>query len=333
MHALVTGGGGFLGRYIVEKLRDRGDRVRVFARGHYPELEEIDCHCIRGDLRSPQDVDAACRDIDVVFHTAALAGFWGRRRLYEAINVDGTANVIRSCRTHHVPKLVYTSSPSVVFGMASLEDIAETCPYPDKYYSWYSWSKARAERMVLAANSENGPATCSLRPHLIWGPRDTHIVPLIVARARAGQLVQIGEGTNMIDINYVENSADAHLLAADALAADAAVAGQAYFIADRQPVNMWQWINELLARMDLPRVEKRISYRTAYAVGFGLECLYRVLPFLGEPRLTRFLVSHFAMSHYFDLSKAKRDLDYTGRVSNEEGLRRTVEWAKGTCSR
>ena len=329
MKALVTGGGGFLGRYIVEKLRARGDEVRVISRGKYPELEALGCECVQGDLRSSQAVDAACEGMDVIFHVAAMAAMWGDREQIFGINVKGTANLIEAAREKKVPRLVYTSSPSVVFAMKDLEGADESTPYPERFYADYPESKARAEQMVLAANGE-GIVTCSLRPHLIWGPRDHHIVAMLVERARQGRLIQIGDGTNKVDVSYVGNAADAHLQAADALAPGSPVAGQAYFIGDREPVNLWDWVRDLLTRLGEPTPTKTISYRTAHRIGALLEAAWTILPLRGEPRLTRFLAAQFATSHYFDHSKAARDFGYDPAVDNEEGLRRTVEWWRET---
>lgn len=313
-----------MGRYVVEKLLARGDAVRVLARGSYPELAAAGAECRQGDLRQAQDVDNACRDIDTVFHAAALAGLWGRRRDFVEINVDGTQNVLDACRAQGVGRLVYTSTPSVVFGMDDLAGANESQPYPNRYYAPYPETKAIAEQAVLAANGSDGLVTCALRPHLVWGPRDRHIIPMLAERARAGRLVQIGDGSNVVDVCYVENAADAHLQAADAL--DGAAAGQAYFISDGAPVNLWDWVKELLRRLDLPPVSRNLSYRSAYAIGAVMEAAYRVLPLPGAPLVTRFSASNFAKSHYFDISKAKADLGYSPQVGNAEGLDRTAAW-------
>jgi nucleoside-diphosphate-sugar epimerase len=324
--ALVTGGGGFLGRYIVEQLVERGDKARILARREYSELSALGVDCRQGDLRDANAVAAAIDGCDVVYHVAALAGVWGARDDFFSINVNGTDNVIDACRRHRIPKLVYTSSPSVVFGMDSMEDADETTPYPNRYYAHYPESKAEAERHLLKANGIDGVATCALRPHLIWGPRDTHIVPLIADRAKQGKLVRIGDGTNRVDVTYVENAATAHLQAADALTVDGPVGGQAYFIGDSKPVNLWSWINQLLQTLELPAVQRSISYTTARRIGSIMEAAHTILPFLGEPSLTRFLAAQFATSHHFDHSKAARDFRYAPQVDNDEGMRRTAEW-------
>lgn len=324
---LVTGGGGFLGRYIVEQLRDRGDRVTVFARGSYPALREIDATLVRGDLRDAAAVHDACRGMDIVYHVAAKAGLWGPWRAFYDVNVRGTEHVIAACRRHGVPKLVFTSSPSVIFDGTSQEGVDESVPYPDHYESVYPHTKALAEQRVLAANSPD-LLTVSLRPHLIWGPRDTHLLPNLLSRARKGQIPQVGDGTNLVDLTYVEDVARAHLLAADALAPGSPVAGGVYFISQDEPVRLWPWINQLLTALDIPAIRRRISLPVARAIGAALEAAYRILPLPGEPRLTRFLASELAQSHYYDISRARRDLGYAPRFTMAAAQERTVAYLR-----
>lgn len=327
MNALVTGGGGFLGRAIVTRLLARGDAVRIFSRGEYPDLKALGCDCVQGDLRDPQAIRTASADIDVVFHVAAVPGMWGPRERFFSINLAGTENVIAGCRSQKVPRLVYTSSPSVVFAMRDIEGANEELEYPKRYWAHYPESKALAEQRILAAHS-TALATCSLRPHLIWGPGDNHIIPMLIKRAKAGKLLQVGEGKNRVDVTYIDNAADAHLLAADALAPESAVGGRAYFIGDQEPVNLWDWIRELLTMLDLPPPTRRIPYRSAYALGGVMEAAYTYLPLRGEPRLTRFLAAQFALSHYFDHRRARTDFGYHPQVSNADGLEQTVKWFK-----
>jgi nucleoside-diphosphate-sugar epimerase len=333
MHALVTGGGGFLGRYIVEQLVARGDRVRTLQRHAYPELEALGIEIVRGDIRARDAAVSACRDIDCVFHVAALAGIGMDRRAYGGINLLGTENVLAACRQNGVPRLVFTSSPSVVFAGRDQAGIDESVPYNFQWLTanraWYSLSKARAEQAVLAANSSEFK-TCALRPHLLWGPRDSHLIPRLIARARSGRLRRVGEGTNLVDVTYVENAAEAHLLAADALASvNSRVAGKAYFVSQGEPVSCWRWIDEILALVDLPPVRKSISLKTAWRVGRVGEAAYRVLRLKGEPPMTRFLAAQLATSHWFDIGAARRDLGYVPRVSTAEGMRQLGEWLQG----
>lgn len=321
MRALVTGGGGFLGRYLVELLVDRGADVRVLCRGSYPELDALGVETLRGDLCDAGATESACRSMDAVFHVASLAGIWGRWRDYENINIHGTQNVIAGCRKHGVPRLVYTSSPSVTFDGRDQRNVDESTPYPSRWNCYYPRSKAVAEKEVLAA-SDDRLATCALRPHLIWGPRDNHLIPRLVARARAGQLRRVGSGENLVDITYVENAAWAHWQAYEKLAPDSPVAGAAYFISQGEPVNCWDWIDEILALYGLPAVKKSIPAAAAFAAGALLEGTYRTLGRTDEPRMTRFLAQQLSTSHYFDIARARADFDYSPRISTAEGMRR-----------
>ncbi|MCI0357542.1 MAG: NAD-dependent epimerase/dehydratase family protein [Planctomycetaceae bacterium] len=327
MQALVTGAGGFLGRYVVEQLVARGDRVRAFSRQRYPELDALGVESIQGDIQDAAAVERACKGIEVVFHVAAVAGIWGAWRHYHGINTLGTAKVIAACRNCRVGRLVFTSSPSVTFAGRDQCGIDESAPYPAKWLAHYPHTKALAEQLVLAANTSE-LVTCSLRPHLIWGPRDQHLIPRLIERARSGHLRQVGDGANRIDAVYVENAAAAHLQAADAISPGSPAAGRAYFITNGEPVNCWQWINEILALAGLPPVERKISRPAAYAAGAALEALWTVLGRTDEPPMTRFLAAQLATSHYFDISAARLDLGYKPRISMAEGMRRLAEWLK-----
>jgi nucleoside-diphosphate-sugar epimerase len=328
MHALVTGAGGFLGHYIVEQLIARGDRVRALARRKYPVLEGLGVECVQGDVQDGAAVLTACRDVDVVFHAAALAGIWGSWKQYHAVNVLGTKNVVAGCRAAGVPRLVYTSSPSVTFAGRDQRGIGESAPYANRWLAHYPRSKALAEQAVFEANGKQGLLTCSLRPHLIWGPRDQHLIPRLLDRASKGQLRQVGDGNNLIDAVYAENAAEAHLLAADALNGSSPVCGKAYFITNGEPVNCWQWIDEILALVHLPAVRRRVSFRTAYFAGAVLEGIWTILGRSDEPPMTRFLASQLATSHYFDISAARRDFGYVPRVSMAEGMNRLGRWLR-----
>ncbi len=325
MKTLVTGGGGFLGRYIVEQLLARGDDVAVFARGSYPELEEIGATLIQGDLQDAAAVSSACAGREAVFHVAAKAGYWGAWDEFLRPNVLGTQNVINACRQHNVPKLIYTSTPSVVASSDHRAGGDESLPYPTHFESNYAHTKAIAEQMVMQASSD-GLLTVSLRPHIVFGPRDTQIIPRLVARARQGKLLRVGSGRNKIDATYVEDAARAHLLAADALTADSPLAGRAYFISQDEPVNLWEFVNEIFTRLDIPPVRRGISLPVARAIGGVLETAYRTLRLTGEPRLTRFLANELALDHYYDISAAKRDFGYKPKLSMAEAVERTVAY-------
>lgn len=321
MKALVTGGGGFLGRAIVDRLLARGDTVASFARGAYPDLCERGVTVHQGDLGDTDAVKRAADGCDIVFHVAAKPGIWGPYAEYYRTNVLGTQNVLAACRTCGIARLVFTSTPSVVFDGKDQEGIDETAPYPQHYHAHYPRTKAIAERAVLAAN-DGKISTVALRPHLIWGPGDNHLVPRILARGRAGMLRRIGRGEQRVDCVYIDNAADAHILAADRLSPGSCIAGKAYFISQGEPWPLWDLVNAILKAADLPPVTRSISPRLAYLAGWSFEMMYSLFGWTNEPRMTRFLARELSTSHWFDITAARRDLGYAPRVSIDEGLER-----------
>ena len=276
MNALVTGGGGFLGGVIVRRLVAQGDRVRSLSRRRYAELDALDVEQIQGDVADLGPTETAIQGCDVVFHVAAKAGVWGAYADYYRANVVGTQNVVAACRKHGVRRLVYTSSPSVVFDGRDLEGVDESIPYPKHYDAAYPQTKAEAERFVLAANGAD-LATIALRPHLIWGPGDHHLIPRILERGCAGRLRRIGRGNKLIDSIYIDNAADAHVLAADPLAPGSPVAGKVYFLSNGEPVPLWDLINRILATAGIPPVMRTVPIWMAYTGGWLLETAYSVL--------------------------------------------------------
>jgi nucleoside-diphosphate-sugar epimerase len=324
---LVTGAGGFLGRYVAQQLVARGESVRAFCRGRYPELEALGVELIRGDLADPRAVGDACRDVEAVFHVAGTAGIWGPWEFYHRTNTLGTRHVIAGCRQHGVRRLVFSSSPSVTFDGSAQEGIDESAPYASRWLCHYPHSKALAEQEVLAASGQNGLRTCALRPHLIWGPGDAHLVPRLLDRARRGKLRRVGDGTNLVDMVYVENAAQAHLQAADALAsvADSRVAGRAYFISQGEPVRLWEWIDDILAVAGLAPVQKSISLSAAWRLGAACEAVYRGLGVLREPPMTRFLTAQLGKSHYFKIDAARHDFGYRPQIDIAQGMQRLGE--------
>jgi len=327
MRVLVTGGGGFLGSCIAKRLHERGDQVIVLGRRKYSHLDS-GIESIACDIRDKGGVSSAIKGCDAVFHAAAIPGVWGDYEKYYGINVEGTRHVIDACREHGVKKLIFTSSPSVVFVACDLENVDETIPYPESYLCHYPKTKAEAERLVIEANRIEGLSTVSLRPHLIWGVGDPHLVPRILNRALKGSLVRVGDGMNLVDMIHVENAAHAHIQACDALEPDSPAAGQRYFISDGEPVVLWEWIDNLLLALDYPVVEKTVSYRTARLIGAVLEKIYGVIGIKKEPPMTRFVAAQLATSHYFNIAKAKKDFGYAPVIDPDEGMAAMVSHLK-----
>ena len=327
MKALVTGGGGFLGQAIVRKLVEQGDSVRILARSDYPELRTLGVETFRGDLANMSSIRDAAKGCDVVFHVAAKAGVWGPYSEYHRVNVEGTRNVIEVCRDLGISRFVHTSSPSVVFNGRDMEGVDETTPYPRHHNAPYPATKAEAERLVLASNGAN-LAVVAIRPHLIWGPGDNHLIPRILARAKAGKLRRIGIVPRLVDATYIDNAADAHLLAADRLFPGAPIAGKAYFIAQGEPIPIWDLVDRILAAANLPKVSRSVSPWMAHAAGFFYEGLYRAFRTKDEPPMTRFMARELSTAHWFNLDAARRDLGYSPAVSTRQGLERLSLWLK-----
>jgi len=328
MKVLVTGAGGFLGTAITRQLLDRGDEVIAVQRSRYPHLDRMGVPSVPLDLTTDlSKLIEAMQGCDVVIHTAAKAGVWGPFESYRQANVQGTNLVIWACRQAGVKHLVYTSSPSVVFDGKDESGINESAPYPKKYLTAYPQTKAQAERNILKANDAQ-LTTVALRPHLIWGPGDHHLVPRILSRAKLGKLKLVGDGKNKVDSIYIDNAAHAHLLGADQLVeqgANALCAGKAYFISNDQPIAMGELINRILHAGGLPPVTKSVSPLLAYFVGSCLEQWYQLRHIQKEPIMTRFIARQLCTEHWFDISAAKRDLGYKPIISMDQGMKLLAE--------
>ncbi len=320
---LVTGGGGFLGKAIVSRLIKRGDIVRSLARNHYPELEAMGVEQLQGDLSDVEVVLKACEDREIVFHTAAKPPPWGPYEEYYQTNVVGTRNVVDACLKQDAARLIYTSTPSVIFNGKDLEGVDESFPYPARFNANYPKTKAMAEQQVVQATRQVLNAVI-LRPHEIWGPGDPHFVPRLLERVH--KLKQIGDGKNLVDTIYIDNAADAHILAADKLKENPQLSGKIYFITQDEPISAWGMINAILKAAGHEPVKGRIPFGVAWLIGSVLEFFYKSFKLSGEPQMTRFLAEAVATSHWFDISAAKQDLGYRPKVTTEEGLKRLEKW-------
>jgi 2-alkyl-3-oxoalkanoate reductase len=320
MKVLVTGGGGFLGQAVVRRLVARGDAVRVLNRSLYPELAALGVDCRQGDLGDAEAVRSACQGCDAVVHVGARAGpglYWPD---FERANVTGTRHVLAACRAERIETLVYTSSPSVVHAGGDIAGGDESLRYPSDFQAPYPATKARAERTVLAAN---GPdlRTVALRPHLIWGPGDNHLLPRLIERNRAGRL-RLPAPEKKIDTVYIDNAAEAHVLALDNLLGSACAAGKAYFITNGEPLPAAEIMRRLLESVgEKPRI-RSVPLALARIAAAVVEILWRGLRLKSDPPVSRFLVEQLSTAHWFDISAAKRDLGYRPRVSIDEGLQR-----------
>ena len=323
MKILVTGGGGFLGRYVVEALLVKRHTVRTFGRSPQEELQAMGVTVIQGDLQNAEAVRLACVGMDAVLHVAAKAGIWGSRDSYFKVNVIGTRNVLKACRANGVQYLVHTSTPSVVFNGKSFLGADESLPYGKNWLCHYAETKAIAEKEVLEAKSES-LKVCALRPHLIFGPRDSHLLPKIIEAVLAKRLKIIGTGDNRVDVTYVEDAALAHINALDALI-NGKACGKAYFISQGEPVILWSWLNQILIKLGIDPLTKRVPLKVASFIATILEAVWKIFAIKGNPPMTRFAAFELAKDHYFNISQSRQDLGYFPQYTMDLAIENTVK--------
>jgi nucleoside-diphosphate-sugar epimerase len=320
MRILITGGTGFVGQHLARLLMGQGHEVAIMGRSFAAAsgLVAAGARPIQADLRDAPAVAAACRGAEAVCHAGALSAPWGPRAEFYATNVGGTAAVIDGCRKGGVARLLYLSSPSVVFDGRDQRDLTEAAPYPKRFASVYSRTKKLGEDLVRAA----GLPAVILRPKAVFGPGDTSLLPRIVAAARAGRLPQIGDGRNLVDLTYVENVAHACALA---LASDAAL-GRTYHITNGEHVPLWELIRAVLRRLGVPHRLRRVPLALALAGARAMEL--RATLDGREPLLTRYTARILARTQTYDIAAARRDLGYAPPVGVAEGVERTIQRLK-----
>lgn len=340
---LVTGGAGFLGSHLVRLLLSQNYSVfvRILDIGltdpTVRRLKALGIDVVLGDVRDLEILRFALRDIDTVFHAAAVtdpmdAGIMD-------VNVLGTKNIIQAIlESEDCEQLIYTSSSAVVLDGKDVRGAAEKeLDYPSRFMDGYCKSKAMAEKLVLAANGRrktNGEVlrSCAIRPHTVFGPGDTHFMAQLIAKARSGSVTHmIGEGNNIVDFTYVENVAWAHLLAAQNLRVDSPVCGNAYFITNGEPQEFWTFIRRLLLKLGCVGPTKYISFRLAYMLAYIMEIARRILawifPWINfRPTITRRMVCNMARHQFFSHDLATKDFGYRPIVSLDKGVEHTVEF-------
>lgn len=328
MKVLVTGGSGFLGSHIIEQLREQGHQARSMARSPQPELEARGVETIKGDICSEQDAARAVKGCDAVIHTAAMVGAWGKEDQFFKVNVEGTRVMLKAAREAGIERFVFTSSPSVVFDGTPLINAGPETPYPTSFPTPYASTKAESERVALAADDPAGMRVTALRPQLMWGPGDPHLLPMLMKKAEAGKLRVVGDGKARVDITYIDNAARAHLDALDALGKPVGEdhpGGKAYFISNGEPVELWSWISALMKQMGAPAPGGAVPRQAAWLAGWATEVFWSLLGKQEDPPLTRYVALKMSTDQYYDLEPARRDLGYVPSISMEEGLQRLLE--------
>jgi len=325
MRFLITGVTGFVGNALANTLTAQGHYVVGVGR----KEKSFPFPYIRKDLHdiTPEDITPFL-PLDGIFHTAAKVGMWGAWSEFERTNVEGTRRLLTIAQALKIPRFVYTSSPSVIANGNDLRNIDERQPYPKSFHAAYPRSKAEAEKLVLRAHTSDFK-TIALRPHLIFGPGDTNLIPTIVTKARLGKLPIIGSGKNLCDFSFIEDCVSAHILAMKALNENQNAGGRAYFISQGEPFALWTFINSILAAHGINEITRKIPTSLALALATGAEFVCRLVN--REPPLTRFLVEEMATDHYFDIRAARKELGYVPQFTIQQALEKTFSSTEALC--
>ena len=328
--SLVTGGCGFLGMAIARGLQARGDQVVIVDVA--PECSVEGAEYRRVDITDADAVIEACKGVDTIIHNASIVHTKRNKEdVVWAVNLGGTKNMLAGARAQNVKRFIYISSGSVVYEGRDIENGDESLPYASISQAPYADSKIQAEKEVLAANGQEGVATCALRPHVVFGPGDGRFLPALLANAKAGRLrAQIGRGVWLSDYTYVTNLVDAVLLADEALAKDgldSVAAGSAYFITNGEPMPFWDFVRKVAARLGFPPIKYTVPKSLMYgiaAIKEGIDTL-RGGTLNAEDGLTRFAIRYMCTHHYFSIEKARRELGYNPAVTVDQGIERTCQ--------
>ena len=333
MKALVTGGTGFLGRKLAERLAGMGFSVTATGRNRAigEALEAQGIHFQALELADEPGMTAAIRGQDYVFHSGALSSPWGPYQAFHEANVIGTRNVARACLTHGVKRLIHVSTPSLYFDFRDRERIREDEPLPPKGVNAYAETKRLAETEVDWAASQ-GVETITIRPRALFGPGDTTILPRLIRANRGGRMPLFEGGRARIDITYVENVVDALILCQQA---PASALGRQYNITNGEPMAVGEMLERLFARLDMPYEPRPLSFETGMRIAGVLEWVANTFQGGKEPVLNRYSVGLLARTQTLDITAAREQLGYVPRVSIDEGLEHFVAWwnARGSNGR
>ncbi len=323
---LVTGGCGFIGSNLVNGFVDKGYDVTVLDFGGKPFRDDVTF--LNLNICDKQAVIDACEGMDSIIHNASVVHTAQNKEDFVwKVNYDGSLNIIEACKVHNIPKLVYISSASAVYEGNDIANGDETLPYSRISQAAYADSKIKAEKDVLAFSGKTVTQCCAIRPHVVFGPEDNRFVPNIVQKAAAGQLKrEVGSREKLSDFTYVSNLVDAVVAAEEKLVEGSAVCGQAYFITNGEPMAFFGFVEQFMLELGYPKFKGKVPYWLAYSVAAIFETIDTLRG--GEPKgetgLTRFAVNYMMTDHYFSIEKAKRDLDWSPKVSLEEGIKLTV---------
>jgi len=325
MKILITGASGFIGGRFARFALEQGFDVRVNGRraAGVEHLVRRGAEFVQGDLIDPELVRELCRDVDAVVHCAGAVGVWGRKQDFVQGNVQVTENVVEACLKQRVRRLVHLSSPSIYFDGRSHLGIKEE-QVPRRFNNHYAATKYLAEQKVFGAE-EFGLEVIALRPRFVTGAGDTSIFPRLLNMQRKNRLSIIGNGLNVVDFTSMQNLNQAML---SSLLAGSSALGKAYNISNGTPVPVWDAVNYVMRRMQLPQVTRYRSYGLAYAAAAINEGACLLWPGRPEPTLSRVAMQAMSKDFTLDISRARHYLDYQPQVSLWAALDEFCDWWK-----
>lgn len=328
MRALVTGGTGFVGRHLVQRLCARGDTVRVMVRGaSLPKAEDLramGAEIVQGDLLDPPSISLAAEGCEVVFHVAALVGAGLPYQQFYRFNVDGTEHVLAACKHANVHRLVFVSTESVLVDFTDHAGDEASVPYPPRYHDGYSETKAAAERAVLAAHEAGGVSAAIVRPCWVWGPGDLSILPALLRLAKPGLFTWVGGSRKQTTTSHVENVVHGLILAAER----AEAAGEIFFIGDDEAIAARELVTQLLATCGIERGWPSVPFSLGMLSARLFEGVHGLLRLGGQPALSRYGVALLGCEQRYSIEKAKRLLGYTPVVSIADGMAGLRTWVE-----
>jgi nucleoside-diphosphate-sugar epimerase len=315
--AFVTGGSGFIGGRLIDRLVRDGYTVRALARSDSAaaKVTERGAEPVRGDLDDRAAMRAGAQGCELAFHAAAKLGDWGSRAEFERSNVEGTGNALAACAEAGVRRFVHVGTEAALMAGQPLIDVDERAPLRPDSPALYSATKAMAERLVLDANRDGTFETVVVRPRFVWGAGDTTLLPTMVAMVKAGRFAWIGGGRNRTSTTHVDNVVHGLVLGAER-----GRPGNAYFVTDGEPVQFREFVTELLATQHVTAPSRAVPIPVAHALAVGGEAAWRVLPLPGQPPLTRFAYWVTSQDCTIRIDKARTELGYEPVLSRAEGM-------------
>ena len=321
--AYVTGGTGFLGSHLVERLLKERYRVKALVRKTSDRslLEALGVELVEGDITDgPERLKAGIEEATHVFHAAAYVDEWGPLEKMVQVNVNGLGNVLEALRGSKLQRFVYMGS-AVVYGSLDRVDMDESAPFVETG-DHYNHTKIACEHVLRDFVQATGLAAVVLRPPYVYGERDRHLLPRVAAALRDRKWIYLNGGLVPFTLVYVRNVVDACMLAATREEA----IGEGFLITDGEAITRREFVEILCEEMGYDRPEKSASRVVAKLLCPFSEGLAKLFGAEEPPLVNRFRYKFAAVRLTFDISKARRLLGYEPRYRTRDSLRETARW-------